>query len=145
MISAVKILMPSSSAKSLASGVTLTSKASKVANSLCCLAPPAFVDLTHLRISFLCTGPMLTELTGIFCWYKNSSSASSEPIVDACTLTPSAVLSTYFSRMSIKSSEMHYFASFISSSLLHLNNSEPAMASSISGALILIPIAPLIF
>mmetsp|Transcript_12637 Transcript_12637/g.38681 ORF Transcript_12637/g.38681 Transcript_12637/m.38681 type:complete len:222 (+) Transcript_12637:784-1449(+) len=48
----------------------------------------------HLTTSFLYTGPMLMPETGILDVLRNSKSASSEPSVDACTYTPSPVLST---------------------------------------------------
>jgi hypothetical protein len=40
------------------------------------------------KISFLWTGPILIDVTGIFMDLRNSSRASREPIVEAYTHTP---------------------------------------------------------
>ncbi|KAA6423504.1 MAG: hypothetical protein FRX49_06564 [Trebouxia sp. A1-2] len=86
-MSAVKTLTPKLSAISRASRVTGTSKARRQANFL-----RPFSSMTLARMmSFLCTGPMLMPDTGILTAgdFRNSSSASRDPSVEAWTHTPS--------------------------------------------------------
>jgi hypothetical protein len=66
--------------------------------------------------------------TGILEVLRNSSKASKDPNVEAWTHTPSLVLSTYFSRISIRLPSISAFASSISYYVFALNNSEPAIA-----------------
>ena len=85
----MKILIPSYSANEAASGVTLTSNARIVAYSfLVCFSSRARAFMAFIT-SFLWTGPMETLQTEILDVFKNSNKASREPIVDACTHTPS--------------------------------------------------------
>lgn len=87
MMSAVNTLTPADWACSWASFVTGTSKAKMTAYFFL----PFSSIVLALITSFLCTGPMLIPDTGILTASerRNSSSASNEPSVDACTQTPS--------------------------------------------------------
>jgi hypothetical protein len=95
---ASKILIPFSSANSVASGVILTSNAKIEANSFWTCSPAR--DFYAFKTSFLWTGPILMLVTGIFIVFKNSRRASKEPRVEAYTQTPWLVLSTYLFIMS---------------------------------------------
>jgi hypothetical protein len=92
MMSAVNTRTPMSSASSRASLVTGTSKARMTPNFF---TPRSIMALARIT-SRLCTGPRLMQETGILTSSerRNSSSASSEPSVEACTATPSPDLST---------------------------------------------------
>jgi len=80
-------LTPSSSADLAASGVIFTSNAKIEAYSfyICDSSPLSLANtFVAFRTSFLCTGPIVIAETGILAVVlRNSSSASSEPRVDA--------------------------------------------------------------
>mmetsp|Transcript_19071 Transcript_19071/g.32059 ORF Transcript_19071/g.32059 Transcript_19071/m.32059 type:complete len:294 (-) Transcript_19071:936-1817(-) len=142
MMSAVKILTPTSSAICCASDVTLTSKARMQAYSFCPFLSRA-VDAA--MTSRLFTGPMLITDTGIFTAsdLRNSRSASSDPKVDAWTQTPSPDLSTE-DRMLLMSEETSFLSSSSSSSGPSTNTGVPARTLSRPVATIFTPCAPLI-
>lgn len=79
MMFAVKTVTPRSSACLSASLTTGTSKARMHAYSGCDRSSCVDARIT----SILCTGPMLIAQTGICDVLRNSSSASSEPSVEA--------------------------------------------------------------
>lgn len=119
----MKILTPSLSANYYASGVILTSKAKRVANSFFLFFWSPWSALVAFKTSFLWTGPIEIDATGILAVvFKNSRSASKEPNVEAWTQTPSEFLSTYLSKISIKLSSISAFAAAISASLFALSN-----------------------
>mmetsp|Transcript_39834 Transcript_39834/g.98586 ORF Transcript_39834/g.98586 Transcript_39834/m.98586 type:complete len:260 (+) Transcript_39834:652-1431(+) len=141
MMSAVKIFTFRSLAMRAASSLTLTSNARMVAYSGRLRSCITLAPIT----SRLLTGPMAMPATGIFTasLFRNSSSASREPSVDACTYTPSPLLSTraitpfMSDSASSLSSSMSSPASASSTSM-----AVPATACSNPCATILTPIAP---
>mmetsp|Transcript_253 Transcript_253/g.293 ORF Transcript_253/g.293 Transcript_253/m.293 type:complete len:249 (+) Transcript_253:730-1476(+) len=141
MTSAVKTLTLSSSANSLASLATGTSKARITAN-LDILR--SFITLA-LSTSRLWTGPILIPETGILTasLSRKVSSASNDPRVEACTQTPSPPLST-LEKMSVMSSMTASLSSSSESSGVMTNIEVPATAVSRPGATIFTPIAALI-
>lgn len=90
------------------------------------------------RGQFQRTARRVRERTGILLVRRNSSRASSDPSVDACTHTPRPDLSTEFMR-SVKSDMMSSRSSSSSSSSPMTSSRDPAIAFSKSGATILIP------
>mmetsp|Transcript_24051 Transcript_24051/g.43940 ORF Transcript_24051/g.43940 Transcript_24051/m.43940 type:complete len:411 (-) Transcript_24051:48-1280(-) len=140
MMSAVNTWTPYSSAISLASRSILTSKARIVAYSFF-----PFSSMMDARMtSFLWMGPMpafATGMGGLHSLRRNSSSASSAPRVEACTMTPCGSIF----------SELITDMSFITSSLMSSTSSSgpttmtlvPATTFSICCALIFTPMAAL--
>eukprot|EP01085_Mycamoeba_gemmipara_P004209 Mycagemm_TRINITY_DN10298_c1_g1::TRINITY_DN10298_c1_g1_i1::g.4209::m.4209 type:complete len:135 gc:universal TRINITY_DN10298_c1_g1_i1:875-471(-) len=134
MISAEKMRTLHFSASRAASSVILTSKARITA---CSGLRSSITEA--LMTSFLWMGPSATDDTGMSESLRNSSSASSEPSVEACTYTPRPPLLLLslvtFSRSFITS----FMADSLSSGRRTTYSCEPATACSRSGAAILIP------
>mmetsp|Transcript_43723 Transcript_43723/g.135017 ORF Transcript_43723/g.135017 Transcript_43723/m.135017 type:complete len:640 (-) Transcript_43723:27-1946(-) len=135
MMRASKIGMPFLAAKSAASLLIGTSKASTTA----CFFERSFIATVLIRWR-LCSGPSEMADTGIFDSLRKERSASSAPRVDDWTVTPTPLLSTS-ARISLTSDMMSFFIFSTSSPGFTTYIGVPGTASSRSCAEILRPMA----